>query len=111
MTAHSQVLIPSKVKQNNEVVQVNTELVLNDFVSFNNDHNEQQNLNVNENKEGSIPAENEALNSQSELSQKASFNDVMIPLQRDTKNVTKDQQNTQVKAIEEPLITMLSYQL
>ena len=111
VTAHSQVLIPSKVKQNNEVVQVNTELVLNDFVSFNNDHNEQQNLNVNENKEGSIPAENEALNSQSELSQQASFNDVMIPSQRDTKNVTKDQQNTQVKAIEEPLITMLSYQL
>lgn len=111
VTAHSQVLIPSKVKQNNEVVQVNTELVLNDFVSFNNDHNEQQNLNVNENKEGSIPAENEALNSQSELSQQASFNDVMIPSQRDIKNVTKDQQNTQVKAIEEPLITMLSYQL
>ncbi|MEJ6121065.1 OmpA family protein [Vibrio sp. 2-Bac 85] len=111
VTAHTQVLIPSKVKQNNEVVQVNTELVLNDFVSFNNDHNEQQNLNVNENKEGSIPAENEALNSQSELSQQASFNDVMIPSQRDIKNVTKDQQNTQVKAIEEPLITMLSYQL
>ena len=111
VTAHSQVLIPSKVKQNNEVVQVNTELVLNDFVSFNNDHNEQQNINVNANKEGSIPAENEALNSQSELSQQASFNDVMIPSQRDIKNVTKDQQNTQVKAIEEPLITMLSYQL
>ncbi|WP_299662465.1 OmpA family protein [uncultured Psychromonas sp.] len=111
VTAHSQVLIPSKVKQNNEVVQVNTELVLNDFVSFNNDHNEQQNINVNANKEGSIPAENEALNSQSELSQQASFNDVMIPSQRDIKNVTKDQQNTQIKAIEEPLITMLSYQL
>ncbi|MEJ6076934.1 OmpA family protein [Vibrio sp. 1-Bac 57] len=111
VTAHSQVLIPSKVKQNNEVVQVNTELVLNDFVSFNNDPNEQQNINVNANKEGSIPAENEALNSQSELSQQASFNDVMIPSQRDIKNVTKDQQNTQIKAIEEPLITMLSYQL
>ena len=111
VTTHSQVIIPSQIKQGNEVVQVNTELVLNDFVSFNNDHNEQQNLNVNENKEGSIPAENEALNSQSELSQQASFNDVMIPSQRDIKNVTKDQQNTQVKAIEEPLITMLSYQL
>ena len=111
VTAHSQVLIPSKVKQNNEVVQVNTELVLNDFVSFNNDPNEKQNLNVNANKEGSISSENRALKSQSELSQKASFNDVMIPSQRDTKNVTKDQQNTQVKAIEEPLITMLSYQL
>ncbi|WP_166372929.1 OmpA family protein [Psychromonas sp. SA13A] len=109
VTAHSQVLIPSKVKQNNEVVQVNTELVLNDFVSFNNDHNEKQNLNAN--KEGSISSENRALKSQSELSQQASFNDVMIPSQRDTKNVTKDQQNTQVKAIEEPLITMLSYQL
>ena len=111
VTAHSQVLIPSKVKQNNEVVQVNTELVLNDFVSFNNDPNEKQNLNVNANKEGSISSENRALKSQSELSQKASFNDVMIPSQRDIKNVTKDQQNTQVKAIEEPLITMLSYQL
>ena len=111
VTAHSQVLIPSKVKQNNEVVQVNTELVLNDFVSFNNDPNEKQNLNVNANKEGSISSENRALKSQSELSQKALFNDVMIPSQRDTKNVTKDQQNTQVKAIEEPLITMLSYQL
>ena len=111
VTAHSQVLIPSKVKQNNEVVQVNTELVLNDFVSFNNDPNEKQNLNVNANKEGSISSENRALKSQSELSQKASFNDVMIPSQRDTKNVTKGQQNTQVKAIEEPLITMLSYQL
>ena len=111
VAAHSQVLIPSKVKQNNEVVQVNTELVLNDFVSFNNDPNEKQNLNVNANKEGSISSENRALKSQSELSQKASFNDVMIPSQRDTKNVTKDQQNTQVKAIEEPLITMLSYQL
>ena len=111
VTAHSQVLIPSKVKQNNEVVQVNTELVLNDFVSFNNDPNEKQNLNVNANKEGSISSENRALESQSELSQKASFNDVMIPSQRDTKNVTKDLQNTQVKAIEEPLITMLSYQL
>ena len=111
VAAHSQVLIPSKVKQNNEVVQVNTELVLNDFVSFNNDPNEKQNLNVNANKEGSISSENRALESQSELSQKASFNDFMIPSQRDTKNVTKDQQNTQVKAIEEPLITMLSYKL
>lgn len=101
----------TQLKQDNEVVQVNTELVLNDFVSFNNDHKEHHNLSVNANKETSIAEENEAFNKQSEPSQQALFNDVTIPSQRDTKNVTKDRQNTQVKTIEEPLITMLSYQL
>ena len=101
----------SQLKQDNEVVQVNTELALNDFVSFNNDHKEHHNLSVNANKETSIAEENEAFNKQSEPSQQALFNDVTIPSQRDTKNVTKDRQNTQVKTIEEPLITMLSYQL
>lgn len=111
VTTHSQVTIPSQLKQGSEVVQVNTELVLNDFESFNNNDNEQQNINLKENKESHIAAENEAFNIRRKTSQQASFNDVTIPSQREIKSVTKDQQNTQIKAIEEPLITMLSYQL
>jgi len=109
--ANTDLVTTPQVKQGKEVVQVNTELVLNDFVSFNKDHIEQENFNVNTNTETSISEENEALNVPTEPSNQASFNDVTIPSQSDTQNVTKERHNIQVKAIEAPLVTMLSYQL